>query len=140
MGYDVLMMYGTWHPQSKFFKEVGRVELCKVGDKHMMNLVTLSHQSENNPKQQVPDSHILNGPVEVYYDSGDKTRATDYYGDKIWLLDPGEVILALKKELEGEEKYRRFELALAVLEVFNRTFESEKRSEITIPGVVLFGH
>lgn len=138
MGYDVLMMYGTWHPQNKFFKEVGRVELCKVGDEHMMNLVTLSHQSENNPKQQVPDSHILNGPVEVYYDSGDKTRDADNYGDKIWLLDVGEVIVALKKELAGEQ-YRRFELALAVLEVFNRTFECD-RSEHAIPGVVLFGH
>ena len=138
MGYDVLMMYGTWHPQNTYFQEVGRVELRKIGDGHMMNLVTRSHQGEHHPKQQVPDSHILNGPIEVYYRSGDETDKTDLYGDKIWLLDVGEVIVALKKELE-KEKYRRYEMALAVLEVFARTFECE-RDEHTIPGVVLFGH
>ena len=124
MGYDLTIHVGEVDiygdpPTEKnpaYFRIIGTVDLCKVDDGFYTDMY---------------NSRKLGVPV-YFYPDGDTQTTEDMYGDKLTAVPAIEVLNHLKKTFDADDPYRRYEMAIAMLEVVVKRFDS--------PYVMQFGH
>jgi hypothetical protein len=132
MGYETKMYLAESQAEiipgeKRYAKIVGMIDLCKVGGGEFMSL-----------REKCLDSQAGESTHYFYADDGDTQITEDCYGDPIVELDPEEVLRALKTD-NTNEPYRRFEVAIGMLEKFTQYFEGNKEDSI-YPVVLTFGH
>lgn len=112
--------------------KVGMVDLCKC-DGFISGLIGESHSVEKN-EGKTPCMFYSEPGVGRYRNDEEKeveaevfdiAVTEDYYGDKMYCVDPKKVLKALIKS-NKKEKYRRYEMAIAVLRKFIEWFDDEK--------------
>lgn len=115
--------------EGNFFSEVARINLSKPGSTKFQTL-----------KQKGNDVQKELRLCDVWIGSDIQVRV-DAYGEPLQAIDAVDFVEALridceasKKEYEGELPYRRFDIALAFLEVFIKRFKDET------PVVVMYGY
>jgi len=132
MGYETKMYLAESSPglmqgEKRYAKIIGMIDLCKVGGGEFMSL-----------RQKCLDNQKGEATQYFYADDGDTQITKDCYGDPIVELDPEEVLRAIKID-NINEPYRRFALAIGMLEKFTQYFEGNKEDSI-YPVVLTFGH
>jgi hypothetical protein len=134
MGYETKMYVAEVHDDFMDWEEgrlayaqvIGMVDLCKTG--------YYSNTGELIRRQTTKE------PVVFFYGTDGNTRVTeDHYGDALGVISIPDMIAAMKADIEadkaaGELPYRRFVIALAMLEQIAETFDLSKTFVIT------FGH
>ena len=123
MGYEVTMYIGeisTFENEGKhYFSIIGMVELSKPG---------YSSEIYQMSSNKSPGFH----EIYFYGTDGNKQITEDDYGNTLKVLLPRRVLQALKRD-NANDPYRRFELAIALLERSILNFGNEL-------NVVLYGH
>ncbi len=72
-------------------------------------------------------------------DIEDGQITTDCYGDFLGVMDIDDFIFALEEDLKSDEKYRRFEWALALLKAIKASWVG-REAEICKLKVITYGH
>lgn len=120
MGYEIKIHVGEWHNRGEFqhFIEIASLDLCKPGTPNLIF------------EESDPDV------FHVFIWSGDgNTRLTeDEYGDKIKAVSIKRAIKEFKKLVIGNNPYRRFVIALAMLEAINNTFDEQENVVVAFYG------
>lgn len=121
MGYEVNMFLGdrrrsSFHEEGgkDWFEVIATVDLSKPFDA----LGSLAHMEDGDP-------------VYMYASDGNRRLVEDSYGKKLIAI-PAERVLTLLKQ-DAANGYRRYDLAIAILEVF-------VAGKFKNPSVVLYGH
>ena len=126
MGYEIRLHLGTKY-SSLGFSEVAQIDLCKPGNVKFLDL----RREGNKIQQKLREIGIYKGDVLVFEDA---------YEEKLQAIGATVFLEALKQDCEESKKeyngnmYRRFELALVLLEVFVERFKGEN------PVVVMYGY
>lgn len=90
---------------------IASIDLCKVGyDSALYDLF------KRDRKKQKKENKWLY--VEWHSPPDERPKLMDPYGDPLGLHDPQEVLDAIRAENEEDGGYRRFDMAIAMLEVF----------------------
>lgn len=123
MGYEVTMFLGevtgvdlSADDDRKFFQIAAMVDLCKVDLDDSIGVAEFDGQ-----------------PIYLYYrKGGDAHEVADCYGKELRAFDPAVLLKAIKKA-NRRDKYRRYDMAIPLLEAFIA-------AGFNNPGVVLYGH
>lgn len=113
--------------EKKWFSLMATLDLCKIGDGPLAKLVEKSKVKAKKPKQ-----------FYYWYFDGNTEEEKDCYDERFLPVPVSEVVKALEKEIELEEKsadkfhYRRFAWALGLLKAIE-----EEGSDLK---VLFYGH
>jgi hypothetical protein len=122
MGYEIKLVAGCrgTGQQNDWVEKVVEIELSKCGHNQFGDL---------NTKRPTDD-----GKTFYYADDGNTQVREDNYGEPLRIRTIDETITALKAELRGKEKYRRFVVALAMLEAIEKTFSATENLVVLLYG------
>ena len=132
MGYEVRMKIGNVS-SSGFISSIAEVDLCKIGDDRIDQLV---QDSQN------PEKNISGKPVYFYGADGNTQITEDRYGKRMYPVSAKVVLNTFKKEMKENKEsaeYRRYKMALVLLESVVKNF-SKKLNSYDHPYVIFFGH
>lgn len=127
MGYEVNMFLGERRryddddDKRDYFQVVATIDLCKP----YSELERLSESAQGDP-------------VYMYASDGNRRLVEDCYGRSLVALPAAQVLEVMRKEMKANKNdydgagYRRYVMALPMLEVFVERFKN--------PCVVLYGH
>ncbi len=123
MGYEIKLHIGTIykfdHTKRSWFQEIAMVDLCKPGyQSKIFELSTLVEKEK----------------VYLYASNGNTHIIKDMYDKQLTAINAG-VVLSTLKEDNQKEPYRRFEIAIALLETMLKDNEWKENLK-----VVLFGY
>jgi len=87
-------------------REIAMLNLCKIGEGSLMDLITKSHDAKLLKKY----------PHAMLYGTNDKKMVKDCYDEDLHAIPVKEFLQALKENMGDGEVYRRFISAKALLE------------------------
>ena len=119
MGYELKMYLATKHSHSEYRQVIGTIDLCKLGRGKLADFIQ--------------DSKAESEDVFVYASDGNTRITEDSYGDKLWEVDV-EKLLPVMVEANKKEPYRRFNLAIPMMETLLKDFK-----EVT-PVAIFYGY
>jgi hypothetical protein len=121
MGYEVKMFlvehYDSDETKPTYAGIVGMVDLCKISNGKIAQL--------DGKRPEAPELYI-------YAEDGNTRTLEDSYGHNLGVYNPNEVLAALKRD-NTPEKYRRYDMAIGLLEATIPVFGDELK-------VVFYGH
>lgn len=115
MGYDLRLHIGEpsyserdsgTEKKPTYLMQNSMVELCNVDTAFFNKLTKLAKES----------------PFGYFYPDGNTKTTQDFYGDKLHFL-PAKKVLTLLKQANKKEYYRRYAMAIALLEVVIKDFK-----------------
>lgn len=107
-----------------------KYEIVKVKTIQVVAMVDLCKASYNEMADVINQGHDQAGERGGFYDSGgNNIIVEDCYGDPMTFVDPKEVLRAMKAD-EGKEKYRRFTMAIPLLEAAINNFSERENLQV----------
>jgi len=123
MGYETRVYLGDFSKPTSYIENIAQINLCKIG-------------YENHLSDYIGSLPFLDDNVRFYGEDGNSPIREDAYGERLRIENDPKKILELMIRENKKETYRRFSMAIALLESFLKEFGNQSE----YPVLLFFGY